>query len=440
MSRPVSQTDPDRKSPARSSRRGHASPDRTAEPVAAAEVDEGRVPQAPGGPADAPAGAPATPPRRPERPAIDVRVRDLDRIVEKTPVYLEPAHIAWLFAGLLVVVAAVFVVGYFLGRTGGDEVTRPADLMPPTASTSGSRAGSPAALRTPPSGATRGQVLPPPPEAVARTSETVRPPERRPPEPPPPVPPAPPVPAVEALPAAAAPIPPAPVAVVAAPAAEAFPAPRADPEEPPPAICAPAAPCDEENGKREPAKAAVALPPPPPPIGDGFWPGVLVTDMATCVSCIIADGACGPATIAPIAAAPAPAPAPVVAIAAVPAVEPAPEPVPEPPPAAPVAAAPPPAPAAPAVPAQARPAKPAPPAGTWAVQARAFRDDPSAKAYVAELKGRGYTARVVPFTDGTGTTWFRIRLGRFQALAAAQSFAAKFNLREHENAIAVEVP
>jgi cell division septation protein DedD len=207
-------------------------------------------------------------------------------------------------------------------------------------------------------------------------------------------------------------------------------------------------------GDAEPVKAAVALPPPPPPIGDGFWPGVLVTDMATCMSCVIADGACGPATID---AAPAPAPAPVIAIAAAPAVEPAPEPVPEPapaatfaaaPPAPPVAAVPPVGPPAaakaagppPTAPAPAHPARPAVQAGTWAVQARAFRDDPSAKTYVAELKGRGYTARVVPFTDGTGTTWFRIRLGRFQALAAAQSFAAKFNLREHENAIAVEVP
>jgi len=77
---------------------------------------------------------------------------------------------------------------------------------------------------------------------------------------------------------------------------------------------------------------------------------------------------------------------------------------------------------------------------TWAVQARAFRDEPGAQEYVAALKTRGYTARVIPFKDPSGTTWYRIRLGRFQALSAAQEFAAKFNRRENESAIAVEVP
>ncbi len=133
-----------------------------------------------------------------------------------------------------------------------------------------------------------------------------------------------------------------------------------------------------------------------------------VTDLDACVSCIVADGACLP---------PAPAmPAGALAEAAPPAKAP---------------------PSKPAEPAAAGPAKVA--RALYAVQARAFRDEAVAKEYVAVLKKRGYTARTLPFRNPAGETWYRIRLGRFETLAAAQSFAAKFNRRENEQSIAVEV-
>ncbi len=481
MSRPESQTDGPQKRPSRNTRRGAAAP---AEAPAIAR-------EAP------PPDDPATARPRPEKPAIEVRIRDLDRIVEKTPVYLEPAHIAWLVVGLLVIAGGVFAGGYFLGRSGGDEVTRPSDLMPASASNPATPALArvPATVRSAPPGATRGQVLPPPPEAVARPLETARLLDRRLPDSAPAaldplaapqgVPtsagkaPEPPAPRVGAAPA------PAPIPTTEAPVLAAIPPPpfpRAAVDDPTDSICTPAGPCADPPGHAGAGGAAVSPPPPvtpaapTPPEGDGFWPGVLVTDLEACASCVIPDGACRPvavavaaipvATIADVpATAEAPAEAPAVAnvpaIAEAPAVPEAPAPTPaappattasapaaEPPvPAPPVAAAPTPSPhpakdagAPAAAPVKASPVKAAAAPGTWAVQARAFRDEAGAKEYVVALKGRGYTARVVPFTDASGTTWFRIRLGRFQALAAAQSFAARFNLREHENAIAVEVP
>jgi len=42
--------------------------------------------------------------------------------------------------------------------------------------------------------------------------------------------------------------------------------------------------------------------------------------------------------------------------------------------------------------------------------------------------------------DPEGTPWYRIHVGRFTTSAEAQRFAARFNVREGEKAIAVEGP
>lgn len=321
-----------------------------------------------------------------------MKIRDLDRIRERTPVYLEPLHLALGTASLVALVAAVFVGGYFLGRGGVDETTRPPDLVP-VATADGP---APATLRKngPPGGATRGQVLPPPLEIPTRSNESPVVMERRG-QDVLPLPAAPPQEPQDAAPVARPAIPVAPStsepAVAALPPAP----PPSVPSTPPVPIVAPVAPASPVS---QPASD-----------GDWYWPGVMVTDLAGCMSCVVADGACRTPDL-PVPAEPE-----------------------RPPPGSPVAKDP--------VPdATDAPKAPPKPGATWAVQARAFRDEAGAREYVTALKSRGYTARVVPFKDPSGTAWFRIRLGRFQTLLAAQSFAAKFNLREHETAIAVEVP
>ncbi len=368
--------------------------------------------------------------KRPERPPIEVGVRDLDLIREKTPVYIEPTYVALGVVALLIVTVVVFAGGYFLGRTYGVDTLRPteAPIAAAAANPISQSTSHPASLN----GATRGQVLPRPTQIVPRLDESALATDRRGEE----------------------------VSRAIGETAETIQATD-------PTVLIPSKPADA-------------------PDGDGFWPPLLVTDPERCSSCIVADGACGLAAVAvevtsidPTAkadaspakadASPAKADASPAKADASPAKADA---SPAKADASPVtvalrpekvestedikAAKPSTAPAA----AIARTTKApvttasAPPAAvstgrpntvsnshtTWAIQARAFRDEPLAVEYVASLKKQGYTARVVSFADGAGFTWYRIRLGRFSSLAEAQSFAAKFNNREHEQAITVEVP
>ena len=356
--------------------------------------------------------------KRPERPPIEVGVRDLDLIREKTPVYIEPTYVALGVVALLIVTMVVFAGGYFLGRTYGVDTLRPTEVPIAAAAANpiSPSTSHPASLN----GATRGQVLPRPTQIVPRLDESALAADRR-------------------------------------------------REEVSGAIGEPAEPIQATDPTvLIPSKPADA------PDGDGFWPPLLVTDPERCSSCIVADGACGLAVVAVVVTSVDPAaktdvsPAKTDASPAKADVSPAkadvspasadvspvtvvlrPEKVestedikaakPSTAPAAAIATTT----KAPVTTASApqaavstgRPNTASNSHTTWAIQARAFRDEPLAVEYVASLKKQGYTARVVSFADGAGITWYRIRLGRFSSLAEAQSFATKFNNREHEQAI-----
>ena len=81
--------------------------------------------------------------------------------------------------------------------------------------------------------------------------------------------------------------------------------------------------------------------------------------------------------------------------------------------------------------------KPAPDAGPFEVQVRSYREEDKAREYAAELVGRGYKARVVPF-EVDGVAWYRIRIGHFKSSTGAAEFASRFNGREDAKAIPVQ--
>jgi hypothetical protein len=380
--------------------------------------------------------------RRAARPPVEVRIRDLDRIREKTPLYLEPRHLALLAGVLVAVLAGAFVGGWWLGRDDGAAAGKvagapAAPVQPPGEEARGAGARAPEAAGR---HAVQGRVLPPPPDLVARAEEGTAAGARRETEavPEPPAAPPEPVPAPVAVAAAPEPVP--TLVPIAAPAPVPEPAPAPEPPAPAPE---PPAPTPGPVVVAVAAVAATPTPEPPAPTpeppapeaGEDFWPFLRVTDLDLCASCVVADGACTPP------APPAPAPAPSVeGVASAPGTAPDAPPVPADvaaPSRADVAAKP----VAAAKPAPA--ARPAPvpkAAGTWSVQARSYKDEAGAQEYAAVLKTRGYTARVFPFDDRAGTRWYRVRIGRFTTLAAAQSFASTFNRRESETAIAVEAP
>ncbi len=329
-----------------------------------------------------------TAPRNTEK----IVLRDYDRIQERTPFQLKPVHLKIAAAGVVLLTALALAAGWLIGR--GDRGAAPDH-----------RAALPAAVSAIPVPASDAGIEADPaitPEAGGRN---VR--------------------------------------------GSILPLPSPEPR-----------PGIEPVAKRRPAVEIIDQPPPPPPpppefVDWTFWPGLLVT---TCgLSCIAEDGDCRPEDRpmpepppppAPVEPGPVPEvaePAPDVsgpprdvvepapeAVSAIPPVEmatPAPAPVTKPAAAAQKAPRP--------VVKAAKPPEVAP--RKFAVQIRSFKDEPAAREFTDQIRGKGYNPFIVTFTDANGTTWYRVRTGSFGTAADAAAFAAELNAKEAEQSIPVEV-
>lgn len=359
---------------------------------------------------------------RPDRPPIEVRIRDLDKIREQTPWRVEPRHVRGLVILALVLVGAAFGGGFLLGSGVLQRHAAPEFADPP---------GFDPAPRPVPAMAEgiEGAPVPPPPRSVAGSVAPV-------PEPPPPesehAPE--PEPALNPEPEPEPQPEPAPEPTTA-PA----PAPNPAPEPPPPPEVGTRAPDDAPNASTRrpfaPHVQAVGLSVP--------WPLLRVSDpCARCSRLDPGDECAAEPTAAPPAtpesapttpAEPVPTAAPVPAQPAATAPEPSPTPAP--------ASAPEPAstpPVAREAPDRAA-AAPQKPSRQWQVQVRAYQDEAAARAFQGSLVAMGYRARIVVHDDAQGKRWFRIRIGRYNSLAGAQAFARRFNERHNEQSVAVEV-
>lgn len=76
---------------------------------------------------------------------------------------------------------------------------------------------------------------------------------------------------------------------------------------------------------------------------------------------------------------------------------------------------------------------------SYTIQARAYKDAEKAQQYIKELVLRGYKPRIEEAKSPDGTTWFRIRIGRFSKLEDAIRYAKVFNEKEGENAIPIRL-
>lgn len=318
---------------------------------------------------------------RPDRPPIEVRIRDLDKIRERAPLRVEPRHIRRTLLLVLGLVGLAFAGGFLLGSG----MMSPREPMPP-------HAGEPArvVLAAPLPDDPASEALPSSIGVLAGSggvageaglpSGSVVP-----------------VPVPEPVPASA------PV-VVPAPAPEPVPISESA-GDPQPAVLATAhallrvelpdpraGDIDLAPGGRrgcEPHVQAVGLPVP--------WSVVRVSDPGAECSRLSPADAC-------------------VRVEAV-AVRVEPEPG--------------------AAPPERAPPKPA---RRFQVQVRAYQDEQAANAYASSLVDSGYPARVVPFVDARGKHWFRIRIGRYNSQAEAQAFSREFNQRHNEQSVTVEVP
>lgn len=363
---------------------------------------------------------------RPDRPPIEVRIRDLDKIREQTPLRVEPRQLGWGVILSGAVVAGAFAGGYLLGTGALDRHapprTRPGSEVAVEAGP-GTDPTAPAPVETPPTPAltspvaTTGSVVPMPDEPEA--SET-------------------PVPAGEAH----APDVPRPSveradasrddATVSRPVPPPSPPEASPPVEPPPGVAdpppGPRAPDDAARpAPRRPSAPwvrAIGIPPP--------WPAVLQSNPRARCSRLSPESDCPPEAVSnppPPGETEAPPEGPAV---------------PEPPPPAeratvPAAGAPTVADPPPSAPA-ARSAPPPKAARRYQVQVRAYQDPAAAKEFLASLTRMGYPARLVRFVDAQGRRWLRIRIGDYNSRVAAQAFAQRFNQQHGEQAVVVEAP
>lgn len=369
---------------------------------------------------------------RPDRPPIEVRIRDLEKIRERAPLRVEPRHIRRTLLLVLGLVGLAFAGGFLLGSG----MMSPPEPIP-------SHAGEPArvVLSAPlpddpapdappvPSGLPSGLLIEegearPPSGSVAPVPTPEPGPEPVPAPAPVPVPSSEPVPAPDPEPA---PLP------EPAPAREPAPVPAVTPQ-PVPVVLPDTRACEDvlsPGGRRgfEPHVQAVGLPVP--------WSVVRVSDPeAGCSRLSPADECFQAAAVEepPELEAPTPEPEPEPEPEPVPVPVPVPEPVPVPAEADAEVESPVPS---PAVQSERVPPKPS---RRYQVQVRAYQDEEAANTYAASLVEAGYPARVMPFVDARGKHWFRIRIGRYNSQAEAQAFSREFNQRHNEQSVTVEVP
>ncbi len=82
---------------------------------------------------------------------------------------------------------------------------------------------------------------------------------------------------------------------------------------------------------------------------------------------------------------------------------------------------------------------PVPATKNYHVQIRAYQDEAAASDYANSLQQAGYPVKVINFVDAKGRQWFRIRVTGFKSKTAAKEFSKDFNLRNNEQSVVVEV-
>lgn len=408
-----------------------------------------------------------------ERPIVEVQIRDLDKIRERTPLRIEPRHIVRTILIVLLLIAFSFVGGYFLGS--GMFVSKgPKRLLPvvspntqqwqpiPGEELLGIGSDEPDFEEKPVIQSVTGSVNPVnEPEKEEPVGENLDTPEEVETE----------VAGIEQQTEPEAPVQPELVAHATAPDLEAAtPAPVFESAAPEAVLSEPEPEPSPEprslqlstqyNERRpwEPFEQAIGIP--------EFLPELLFSNPnATCTTIDLNDSECQsafepePEPEEEPALEPEPEPEPEVEPALEPEEEPEEEPASGPelePEEEPVLGPEPEVdseaqPKIEAEPASERESEPAPvpdPAPTpdpapatknYHVQIRAYQDEAAASDYANSLQQAGYPVKVISFVDAKGRQWFRIRVTGFKSKTAAKEFSKDFNLRNNEQSVVVEV-
>ncbi len=396
-----------------------------------------------------------------ERPIVEVQIRDLDKIRERTPLRIEPRHIVRTILIVLLLIAFSFVGGYFLGS--GMFVSKgPKRLLPvvspntqqwqpiPGEELLGIGSDEPDFEEKPVIQSVTGSVNPVnEPEKEEPVGENLDTPEEVETE----------VAGIEQQTEPEAPVQPELVAHATAPDLEAAtPAPEIESAAPEAVLSEPEPepePSPEPrslqlsaqyNERRpwEPFEQAIGIP--------EFLPALLFSNPnATCTTIDPNDSECQSAfepepepevEVEPVSE---PEEEPEEEPASEPELEPEEEPVLGPEPEVDSEAQP----KIEAEPASEYESEPAPdPAPTpdpvpatknYHVQIRAYQDEAAASDYANSLQQAGYPVKVINFVDAKGRQWFRIRVTGFKSKTAAKEFSKDFNLRNNEQSVVVEV-
>jgi cell division protein FtsN len=79
--------------------------------------------------------------------------------------------------------------------------------------------------------------------------------------------------------------------------------------------------------------------------------------------------------------------------------------------------------------------RPEPLEANYFVQVGAFRNKQNAMKTVSNLKLKGYTAKIVTFTDSKNRLWHTVRLGEYASLKVAKKHAVEFSNQEKMDSI-----
>ncbi len=84
--------------------------------------------------------------------------------------------------------------------------------------------------------------------------------------------------------------------------------------------------------------------------------------------------------------------------------------------------------------------RPPPPTGHYVIQVKAFRDAAEAKAFEADLRGKGHAPKLTSIEVPDKGTFYRVRLGPFDSLDAARAAQKQFEAAEGHMTILLGVP
>ncbi len=84
--------------------------------------------------------------------------------------------------------------------------------------------------------------------------------------------------------------------------------------------------------------------------------------------------------------------------------------------------------------------RPPPVSGHYVIQVKAFRDEVEAKAFEADLRGKGHAPKLTSIEVPDKGTFYRVRLGPFDSLEAARAAQKQFETAEGHVTILLAVP